>query len=138
MFLSTTTATAANNDHNATCTSNGKPGGAGRGKRKVVISRKNNYNNNNNNNNNNNTMFNKSGRKIRHIDMSVMDDLLDETDKDTEIRRAWVAIRNSRDSVNSDDFTAADDNSVDYLSDAICGFFSNLCSCDCWKGKTRN
>jgi hypothetical protein len=78
--------------------------------------------------------------KNRHIDISAIDNLLTETDKDTEIRRAWVAIRNRKgDSITSEDsqdLTADDDNSVDYLSDAISGFFRSLCSCECWKGRT--
>ena len=115
MFLGTTAAGATLKDLNAT---NNKAVD-GRGRRKV-------------------TPFTMSKHsKNRHIDMSVMDDLLDETDKDTEIRRAWVAIRNNRGdgSVTSEE-DSQDDNSVDYLSDAISGFFRRLCSCDCWKGRS--
>ncbi|CAB9504867.1 expressed unknown protein [Seminavis robusta] len=78
-----------------------------------------------------------------HVDFDLMDDLLDITDKDTEYRRAWVAIRESEDSsVCSEDSMdlIPDDNSVDYLtaavSEVVSNFIHKVVLCGCWTEET--
>ena len=67
----------------------------------------------------------------RYLEMSSMNELLTETDKDTDILSAWVAIRNNLDEGDDDD---DDDASLEYLTDAVSDFFHTVCFCD-WNRK---
>lgn len=68
-----------------------------------------------------------------------MNDLLDETDKDTEFMKVWVALRNKRGDDGDDEISTGedsvdlvdDDNSVDYLTDAVSKFFGEFLFCGC-------
>ena len=65
------------------------------------------------------------------IDISGMDDLLAETDKDTEFMSRWVAIRNRQQDEDGEDSVDMidDDASLDYLADAVSDFFRKVCFC---------
>ena len=71
---------------------------------------------------------------VCHIDFSGMDDLLDETDKDTERRLAMVAFSRNEDDDDEDEDSVDlidDDNSVDYLAAAVSDFFRSIFFCGC-------
>jgi hypothetical protein len=69
-----------------------------------------------------------SNNNVIHIDISGMNHLLDETDQDTGML-AWMAL--NRDEDSTDEFDDDDDNSVDYLAEAVSDFFRKICFWGC-------
>lgn len=92
------------------------------------------------------TMKRQPQRGQLYLEMSSMNDLLSETDQDTDLLSAWVALRNNNTNNNNnqgDDDTMPflsagddddDDASLDYLTDAVSDFFHTVCVCD-WNNK---
>lgn len=77
----------------------------------------------------NNTIHNSAVMtKNCHVDLAGINGRLDEADKDTEYMRAWVAIR-SKDHDDMSEDSDDDDNSVDYLAEAVSDFFRKICFC---------